>query len=644
MTLRARRGVLMAAAVLTLASSALPLWGFRMSAPQYPGESLHLRVTTSGIQGDVQEVQTLQKYIGVRFPRDLPELRWLVPALAGLSTILVLAAASGQTRWGRVMCGGASVAILSFVAGSAALLQVRLYDVGHQRDPRAPIRAVHDFTPLLVGPKKVGNFTVWSYPHFGAWCLALAVLLTVVAARQALASAHWPRGLSVRVAAVAILIIFARSTPAATRTWTVGGPGADFPLIAPAIASAREGDEIVVRAGVYREDLVINQRLRLRGERWPVLIGTGLGTVIEVHASDCEISGLAIEGSGTGLSQRMDAGIALLSDHNRVLDNRLQRVFYGIVMAGAAHNEIRGNEITGFLDLPYSRRGDGIYAYRAPDNRVIENRVTGERDGIYFQYAPRSQAADNVVQACRYALHDMFSDDATIERNVFRSSSAGANVMNSRHVSIRDNQFDENRGVSAVGLSLKECDDSTIEENGMRDNASGIKVEGSSGNRFVSNEVVGNDHGISLFASAEGNTFTRNQFIGNGSDVVLRGSGSRTRWSEAGIGNFWDSYRGFDFQGDGRGSSPHPILGPFERLEGNNSATRLFLRSPTATALALAARFAPDLRDETSDAAPLVRRSRPDRPRPHAGPLVAGVVATGLVIGLLKLDVRLCSK
>ena len=51
MTLRTRRGLLLAAAILTAASSLLPLWGFRMSAPQYPGESLHLRVSTSGISG-----------------------------------------------------------------------------------------------------------------------------------------------------------------------------------------------------------------------------------------------------------------------------------------------------------------------------------------------------------------------------------------------------------------------------------------------------------------------------------------------------------------------------------------------------------------------------------------------------------------
>ena len=54
---------------------------------------------------------------------------------------------------------------------------------------------------------------------------------------------------------------------AEARTWTVGGPGADFPLIAPAIAAATAGDVIRVRGGVYREDLVLDKRARDRRRR-----------------------------------------------------------------------------------------------------------------------------------------------------------------------------------------------------------------------------------------------------------------------------------------------------------------------------------------------------------------------------------------
>jgi hypothetical protein len=71
-----------------------------------------------------------------------------------------------------------------FLAGSAAIVQARLYEVGHERDPNAPIKAVKAFTPPLVGPTTVGNFTVWSFPHVGAFALLTAAALSAAAARR----------------------------------------------------------------------------------------------------------------------------------------------------------------------------------------------------------------------------------------------------------------------------------------------------------------------------------------------------------------------------------------------------------------------------------------------------------------------------
>ncbi len=181
--MNARRVSFLAAAVLAAASLALPLWGFRMSAPQYPGESLHLRVTRSAITGDVHEVTTLQKYIGVRFPERIPELKWLVPGIAAIALLLFVAGLAGDRKLGRTLRLIAAVLLLAFLAGSAALVQKRLYDVGHERDPHAPMRSLRNFTPPAVGPVHVGNFTVWSYPHAGGLALAAAGILAVAGLR-----------------------------------------------------------------------------------------------------------------------------------------------------------------------------------------------------------------------------------------------------------------------------------------------------------------------------------------------------------------------------------------------------------------------------------------------------------------------------
>jgi hypothetical protein len=176
-----------AAATLAAAALLLPLWGFAMSAPQYPDETLHLQVARTGIAGDVHEVTTLQQYIGVRFPTSLPELEWAVRVIMALAGLLLLAAFVGSGRAGHAYRVACAIVVLTFLGASAAAVQARLYRVGHDRDPNAPIRAIHDFTPPLVGPVKVGNFTVWSYPHAGAALLVAAAILSVAGSRKAAA-------------------------------------------------------------------------------------------------------------------------------------------------------------------------------------------------------------------------------------------------------------------------------------------------------------------------------------------------------------------------------------------------------------------------------------------------------------------------
>jgi nitrous oxidase accessory protein len=430
-----------------------------------------------------------------------------------------------------------------------------------------------------------------------------------------------------RSAALLACVFVLATAKAEARTWTVGGADADFPFIGPAIAAAADGDVIRVRSGVYREDLRIDRRLTIIGENQPTLIGTGIGTVVTVAAPDSELKGFAIEGSGTGQTNAMDAGIQVTSNGNRIAGNRLRRVFYGVVVVNATGNEITDNEIEGFRDLPFGQRGDGIYLYRSPENVVARNRISAERDAIYFQYAPRGRVVDNAASDSRYALHDMFSDDALIARNTFSDSAVGANIMNSRRIRIEDNRILGNRGVPGVGLTLKDCDDAVVRNNVIAGNERGLLLDGSSASRFIDNRFSVNDTAVALFSSAEHNAFSGNRFIDNWSDLVLSGRDSGTRWSVDGRGNYWSRYRGFDFDGDGVGEAPHPLLGAFERIEGTNAAARIYLQSPAAAGLELAARLSGHLASDAIDDKPLVSSSGARTSvRPMSG------WATGLVV------------
>jgi nitrous oxidase accessory protein len=267
---------------------------------------------------------------------------------------------------------------------------------------------------------------------------------------------------------------------------------------------------------------------------------------------------------------------------------------------------VADNEVSGLSALPFGRRGDGVYCYRAPDTLVARNRITGERDAIYFQYAPRGRAIDNIVSGARYGLHDMFSDDATVSGNSFVECAVGANVMNSRRIAVERNRFEASRGIPGVGLTLKDCDDSRVAGNRIAGNPRGLLLDGASANRFEGNVFTANDTAVTLFSSAERNQFGGNAFRDNWSDLVVNGRDSGTAWTIDGRGNYWSRYRGFDFDGDGIGDSAHGALGAFERVEGLNPAARIFLHSPAAAGLEIAARLSALRSDDAVDPRPLV--------------------------------------
>ena len=156
-----------------------PLWNIHMLAPQYP-QGLDLDIYAYTVAGDVQEVNTLNHYIGMaKIDRaSLSELGWLPFALGGLILLTLRAALLGENR---------SLVDLVVVTGyfgvfSMARFAYRLYVFGHNLDPRAAFQ-VEPFTPALVGSKQIANFTTISYPQAGSyWLVSFALGLLVVLA------------------------------------------------------------------------------------------------------------------------------------------------------------------------------------------------------------------------------------------------------------------------------------------------------------------------------------------------------------------------------------------------------------------------------------------------------------------------------
>lgn len=180
---RRRRGLLILAALLLCAATVLPLWGMTLVSTQYP-EGLRLVVYPAGIVGDVNEINALNHYIGMTPITDdfFVELRFLRPALLLLAGGLV-AAAVVRARWIGVLVLGGMAAL---GAGGLCLMRYRLWQFGHQLDPRAAI-TIDPFTPPMVGLNQIAQFASYSYFTWGfilPVAAGLLVTLVVLADRR----------------------------------------------------------------------------------------------------------------------------------------------------------------------------------------------------------------------------------------------------------------------------------------------------------------------------------------------------------------------------------------------------------------------------------------------------------------------------
>lgn len=174
---RQRRLLLATVAALLAGMLLVPFWYTRMEAPQYKGdEALEVWISPGSVSGDLREIETLNGYVGVHLSVDKPELRaspWVIATLF----VLALVCAAVPARWQRKTAAGLLVLLLVAAVTGGAMLYYRLYELGHDRGASVFV-GVDDFTPPIIGTRKVANFTVHAGLGPGGWAFIAALLLT----------------------------------------------------------------------------------------------------------------------------------------------------------------------------------------------------------------------------------------------------------------------------------------------------------------------------------------------------------------------------------------------------------------------------------------------------------------------------------
>lgn len=308
----------------------------------------------------------------------------------------------------------------------------------------------------------------------------------------------------------------------------------DFPTINSAIGNASQGDTILVKNGVYNENLVIDKPLMIVSENKSSIIdGGGKGSVVWIKADNVGISGFTIQNSGSNFT---DSGIYLNNSGNVVLsENKVISNNIGIYIYESSKSNLRNN------DIGDNKFNFGIYSSNLKGYiQDIDTSNTVNGKPIFFlvnqsvNQSPQNAGYIAIVNCTNIAVTEAF-----LERN-------WQNLLLAYTKNSTINKITSTMGMDSIWLiESKNC---SILNNNVVDNIwGGIALVNSFNCTFKGNTLRSNG-GYGLFLSdSSDNQFYHNNFISNQRQTWLYGD-SHNSWDDGypSGGNFWDNYTGTD--------------------------------------------------------------------------------------------------
>ena len=151
----------------------LPIWHIRLVAPQYR-EGLMLHIFTTTVRGNLQTVNELNHYVGMKaiHPDEFSEFRFIPVALTFFGVLALLSALVNRRWFG--LLGWAFFTLFGMVM--VADFGRWLWAYGHELNALAPIK-MKGFMPPVLGSMRIANFYVFSFPGSGTYLLLVAWLL-----------------------------------------------------------------------------------------------------------------------------------------------------------------------------------------------------------------------------------------------------------------------------------------------------------------------------------------------------------------------------------------------------------------------------------------------------------------------------------
>ena len=354
------------------------------------------------------------------------------------------------------------------------------------------------------------------------------------------------------------------------------GEGKAFSSISAALHKAKAKDEILIYGKkIYKERLVIQKPITLKGVGTPIIDGGQRGDVIKVNADNVTIEGLQIQNSARS-SQVDYCGVHVKDAQFVTVRNCVFRKNqFSVMFQNCKNGLIANNNISS--NITYNPiMGNAVHCWKSDNMHITGNNIGHNRDGIYLEFVNNSHIDHNTVSGCaRYGLHFMFSHFNVYNSNRFNHNQAGVAVMFAHNVEMINNTFEFNRGTSSYGLLIKELQYSTIKWNRFLDNTVGLLIDGGPDLNVHHNVIKNNGWGMRLISASTNDTIVHNNFLGNTFDMTTNVSYNRNNVN----GNYWDKYEGYDLNKDGYGDVPFHPLSLFSMLAEQNENVLFFFHS-----------------------------------------------------------------
>ena len=312
----------------------------------------------------------------------------------------------------------------------------------------------------------------------------------------------------------------------------------EYSTIAQAVANASPSDTVLVKNGVYHENVLIDKSLLLLGEDSAntVIIGANSvnnANVLTLAADNVTVEGFSIKSMNYATAKQYANGINIKGDNCTVRGNNILNTFWGVLCPIQSFTLITENSITDNLK-------EGIRFYGGSLNTISGNFIAGnEASGVAIE------GYSNVISG------------NTIKNNT--------------------------RGIG-LGSSYSLVFDNTISGN----SESGIYFVGSN-NTVTANQISDSGWGFYFppyFAAPNGNKLFHNNFENLSQNVYVNSGYNVNIWDNGAEGNYWSNYAAKypdakEVENSGTADTPyficdnntdnHPLIEPYNI----NSATEL---------------------------------------------------------------------